>query len=243
MLVDPAYRRRDLQEMVGFRTVVAAPMMLDDEVVGALSLLRSEVEPFDPGAVALLEAFAAQAAIVVRHVDLLAALDARGAELARRVDQLEALSAVGGIVSSSLVLDEVLATIIKNAVRFSGCDGGSMMEYLEEEQLFSVRSAYASSPELLAALRVGARSSSAARWSDAPRSSGTRWRSPTWTRSTSTPTWRCCTPTAGAPCSPSPCCAASGSSAPSWCAVAPPGRSRRRRSTSWRRSPASRRSP
>ncbi|MET0787898.1 MAG: GAF domain-containing protein [Cellulomonas sp.] len=153
VLVDPAYRRRDLQEMVGFRTVVAAPMVLDDEVVGALSLLRSEVEPFDPGAVALLEAFAAQAAIVVRHVDLLAALDARGAELARRVDQLEALSAVGGIVSSSLVLDEVLATIIKNAVRFSGCDGGSMMEYLEEDQLFSVRSAYASSPELLAALR------------------------------------------------------------------------------------------
>lgn len=153
VLVDPAYRRRDLQEMVGFRTVVAAPMVLEDEVVGALSLLRSEVEPFDPSAVALLEAFAAQAAIVVRHVDLLAALDARGAELARRVDQLEALSAVGGIVSSSLVLDEVLATIIKNAVRFSGCDGGSMMEYLEEDQVFSVRSAYASSPDLLAALR------------------------------------------------------------------------------------------
>ena len=153
VLVDPQYRRRDLQEMVGFRTVVAAPMMLDDEVVGALSLLRSEVEPFDSSAVALLEAFAAQAAVVVRHVDLVAALDARGAELARRVDQLEALSAVGGIVSSSLVLDEVLSTIIKNAVRFAGCDGGSMMEYLEDEQLFSVRSAYASSSELLAALR------------------------------------------------------------------------------------------
>ncbi|MCU1431698.1 MAG: His Kinase (phosphoacceptor) domain protein [Actinotalea sp.] len=154
VLVDPTYRRRDLQEIAGFRTVIAAPMLLDDEVVGALSLLRSDVEPFDASAVALLETFAAQAAVVVRHVHLVRALDARGAELARRVEQLEALSEVGGMVSSSLVLDEVLANIIMNAVRFSGCDGGSMMEYLEDERVFSVRSAYASSPELLSRLRA-----------------------------------------------------------------------------------------
>ncbi|KQY47763.1 GAF domain-containing protein [Cellulomonas sp. Root137] len=150
---DPTYRRRDIQEIAGFRTVIAAPMLLDDEVVGALSLLRSDVEPFDASGSALLETFAAQAAVVVRHVHLLRALDARGAELGRRVDQLEALSQVGGLVSSSLVLDEVLATIIKNAVRFSGCDGGSVMEYVEDEHAFSVRSAYASSPDLLTRLR------------------------------------------------------------------------------------------
>lgn len=154
VLVDPAYRRRDLQEIAGYRTVIAAPMLLDDEVVGALSLLRTDVEPFDASAVALLETFAAQAAVVVRHVHLVRALDARGAELTRRVEQLEALSEVGGLVSSSLVLDEVLSNIIMNAVRFSGCDGGSMMEYLEDEQVFSVRSAYASSPELLSRLRA-----------------------------------------------------------------------------------------
>ena len=57
------------------------------------------------------------------------------------------------MVSSSLVLDEVLSNIIMNAVRFSGCDGGSIMEYVEEERCFSVRSAYASSPDLLARLR------------------------------------------------------------------------------------------
>lgn len=154
VLDDPNYRRRDLQEIAGFRTVIAAPMLLDGDVVGALSLLRSDVEPFDAGAVALLETFAAQAAVVVRHVHLVRALDARGAELTRRVEQLEALSEVGGTVSSSLVLDEVLSNIIMNAVRFSGCDGGSMMEYAEDERAFSVRSAYASSPALLARLRA-----------------------------------------------------------------------------------------
>lgn len=153
VLVDPEYGRLDLQEIGGYRTLMSAPMLLDGEVVGTLSLFRTEVDPFDDRAMSLLEAFAAQAAIVVRHVHLVRALEERGVELARRVEQLEALSDVGGVVSSSLVLDEVLETIIRNAVRFSGCDGGSIMEYLEEDRSFRVRSAYASSPELLRALR------------------------------------------------------------------------------------------
>ena len=132
---------------------MSAPMLLDDEVVGALSLFRTEVDPFDDRAIALLEAFAAQAAVVVRNVHLVRALEERGVELARKVEQLEALSEVGGVISSSLVLDEVLSNIIMNAVRFSGCDGGSIMEYVEEERGFSVRSAYASSAELLRKLR------------------------------------------------------------------------------------------
>ena len=85
-------------------------------------------------------AFAAQAAVVVRNVHLVRELEERGQELGRKVEQLEALSEVGGLVSSSLVLDEVLSNIIMNAVRFSGCDGGSIMEYVEDERCFSVRS-------------------------------------------------------------------------------------------------------
>ena len=153
VLSDPEYGRQDVQQIEKFRTVMAAPMLLDDEVVGALSLVRTEVDPFDDRAISLLEAFAAQAAIVVRNVHLVRALEERGVELARKVDQLEALSEVGGVISSSLVLDEVLSNIIMNAVRFSGCDGGSIMEYVEEERSFSVRSAYASSAELLRKLR------------------------------------------------------------------------------------------
>ena len=153
VLIDPEYGRQDLQQIGEYRTLISAPMMLDDEVVGTLSLFRTEVDPFDDRAIALLEAFATQAAIVVRNVHLVRALEERGVELARKVEQLEALSEVGGVISSSLVLDEVLSNIIMNAVRFSGCDGGSIMEYIEEERSFSVRSAYASSAELLRKLR------------------------------------------------------------------------------------------
>ena len=73
---------------------MSGPLVLDDDVVGAISLWRNEVDPFDDRAISLLEAFAAQAAVVVRHVHLMHALESRGAELARKVEQLEALSEV-----------------------------------------------------------------------------------------------------------------------------------------------------
>ncbi|CAA9382725.1 MAG: hypothetical protein AVDCRST_MAG75-1066 [uncultured Propionibacteriaceae bacterium] len=154
VLSDAAYGRQDVQEIAGYRTVMSAPMLLDNEVVGALSLWRTHVDPFDERAMSLLKAFAAQAAVVVRNVHLVRALESRGAELANRVKQVEAVGEVGALGSSSRVPDEVLSNTIMNAVRFSGCDGGSMMEYVQAERCFSVRTAYGSSAELLERLRT-----------------------------------------------------------------------------------------
>jgi signal transduction histidine kinase/ActR/RegA family two-component response regulator len=149
VLADPEYQRRDLQTVAGYRTLMSAPMLVDDDVVGALSLWRTAVAPFDERESTLLGDFAAQAAIAVRQVSLLRALESRSAELATKVDQLEALSEVGEAVRSSLDLDEVLATIVTNAVRLTGTDGGSLMEYDESTGVFSVRCAYGSSQALL----------------------------------------------------------------------------------------------
>ena len=95
VLADPEYGRRDLQQLFGFRTTLAAPLLFDDDVVGTLTLWRAEVDPFDDRAIALLESFATQATIVLRQVELTRALAARGRELAAKIDQLEALSEVG----------------------------------------------------------------------------------------------------------------------------------------------------
>jgi signal transduction histidine kinase/ActR/RegA family two-component response regulator/putative methionine-R-sulfoxide reductase with GAF domain len=149
VLADPEYGRQDLQQAGGFRSLVSAPMLVEDDVVGVLLVWRTTVEPFDPRAIQLLEAFAAQAAIAVRHVGLMRTLEARSAELASKVDQLEALSEVGEVVRSSLDLDEVLVTIVTNAVRLTGTDGGSLMEYDEASGVFFVRCAYGSSQALL----------------------------------------------------------------------------------------------
>ncbi len=108
MLKDADYGRLDLQRSTGFRTLLSTPMILQDEVVGVLSMWRTDVAPFDDRERELLEEFAVQGAIVLRQVDLMRALESRGAELANKVAQLEALREVDEAVGSSLDLDEVL---------------------------------------------------------------------------------------------------------------------------------------
>ena len=149
VLQDPEYGRQDLQVRGGFRTLLESPMLYGDDVVGVLLMWRTKVDPFDDRDVWLLEDFAAQAAIALRQAELTSSLEARTAELASKVEQLEALREVGEVVSSTLDPDIVLDSIVSNAVRLTGTDGGSIMEYLEETDAFVVRAAYGSSPQLL----------------------------------------------------------------------------------------------
>ena len=153
VLADPLYGRPDSQRVGGFRTIVGAPMLLHDEVVGVLLLWRNEVDPFDEQSCDLLTSFADQAAVAINQVQLVTALEERTDQFARKVEQLEALGEVSQVVSSSLDLDEVLSTIVSHAVELSGTDGGSMMEYDDETRCFRVRFALATSEAVLQALR------------------------------------------------------------------------------------------
>lgn len=154
VLNDAEYGRTDLQERAGFRTMLATPMILQDELVGVLSMWRTNVKPFDARERELLEEFAVQGAIALRQRDLMLALDSRKKELEGKVDQLVALRQVGEAVGSSLDLEEVLDRIVSNAVRLTKTDGGSIMEYDESSDSFHVRAAYGSSPDLLEQLRA-----------------------------------------------------------------------------------------
>ncbi|MHC9293242.1 ATP-binding protein [Mycobacterium sp. LTG2003] len=163
VLTDADYGRHDLQRLAGFRTLLSTPMILQDEVVGVLSMWRTDVAPFNVRERELLEEFAVQGAIVLRQVNLMRSLEARGSELASKVTQLEALREVGEAVGSSLDLDEVLDQIVSNAVRLTNLgfgditlstDGGSILEYDESSDWFEVRAAFGSSPDLIAKLRA-----------------------------------------------------------------------------------------
>jgi signal transduction histidine kinase/ActR/RegA family two-component response regulator len=153
VLADPEYGRYDLQRVAGFRTTMGAPMILDDEVVGALGVWRNDVNPFDEREMAIVSAFAAQAAMAVNAIKLVQELETRGTELARKVDELEALREVGEAVNSSLDVEAVLSTIAMHAVELSGTDGGSIMEYDEPERSFLVRSVYQTAPAVVDRLR------------------------------------------------------------------------------------------
>jgi signal transduction histidine kinase/CheY-like chemotaxis protein len=158
VLADPDYGRQDLQRVAGFRTTMGAPMLLDDQVVGALTVWRNEVSPLDEREMAIVTAFAGQAAMAVNGVKLVQELESRGAELAKKVEELEALREVGEAVGSSLDVDEVLSTIAMHAVRLSRTDGGSIMEYSERDRCFLVRSVYQTAPDVvdrLGSIRIG----------------------------------------------------------------------------------------
>lgn len=153
VLADPEYGRKDLQRVAHFRTTMAAPLLVDDEVVGSMSVWRNEVSPFDSREMAIVTAFAAQAAMAINGVRLVQELEARRADLARKVEELEALREVGDAVGSSLDVDHVLSTIAMHAVELSGTDGGSIMEYYEQDHCFRVRATYQTAPTVIDQLR------------------------------------------------------------------------------------------
>jgi signal transduction histidine kinase len=101
----------------------------------------------------LLETFADQAVIAIENARLFEELQQRTAELARAVEQQRALGEIGQAVSSSLDLEQVLATIVTNAVRLSGAGGGAICEYDVAAGELQVRATTTLDPAVEAALR------------------------------------------------------------------------------------------
>ena len=154
VLADPDYEWPEAQRLGGFRTIVGVPMLSDGEVIGIISLWRRQVDPFTPREVEVAMTFAAQGAIAIRNANLMQQLELRTRELAHSVDELQGLHEVGAAVNSSLDLHEVLSTIVAQAVQLSDTEGGSIFEFDEDAQVFSIRAAFGTSEELLAALRA-----------------------------------------------------------------------------------------
>ncbi len=155
VLADPDYNLPEFQRRGRYRSMMGAPMVVDDEVVGVLLVWRTHVRPFDDDIARLLTTFAAQAALAVRTGQLFSALQEQRAGLTRKVEEMEALAEIGTAISSlSLDHDEVLTTIVEHAVSLAGADGGSLMDYDEATRLFRVRTAWGTQPEVLSRLQA-----------------------------------------------------------------------------------------
>ena len=147
VLADPSYVFPVGLELGGYRTMLGAPMLVGDRVVGVLTLWRLEVDPFGDRTIELLTTLAAQAAVAIQNVELFQ-------QLTRSAEELRALGEISQAVSSSLDLDEVLTTIVARAAQLSGTEGGSIFEYDAPSGLFDLRTCVGTDPSVVAALEA-----------------------------------------------------------------------------------------
>jgi signal transduction histidine kinase len=144
---------KEIGGRLGHRTLLAAPLLREGVPIGAIVLVRTEVQPFTDKQVVLLRTFADQAVIAIENVRLFQELQTRTRELARSVGELQALGEVGRAVSSTLDVETVLATVVSHANQLSGSDGGAIYEYDEETETFLLRATQNLDAELVDLLR------------------------------------------------------------------------------------------
>jgi class 3 adenylate cyclase/putative methionine-R-sulfoxide reductase with GAF domain len=80
---------REMARRLGVRTVLAVPLVRDQEAIGTITLRRDQVQPFSEKQITLLQTFADQAVIAIQNVRLFEAVQARTKELRDRTVELE----------------------------------------------------------------------------------------------------------------------------------------------------------
>src|SRR5262249_48368448 len=127
---DPEYSwgAADIME---YRSLLAAPILLDDELIGAMNVVKVAPEPFASEHIELIRTFADQAAIAIANARLIEAVE-------RQLEQQSSISDVFSAVARAEGLDTVFREAIGAATRL--CQGQYGGLYLLKDDLFHATS-------------------------------------------------------------------------------------------------------
>ena len=134
---DPEYTATPVIE-VGFRSVLAVPMLRDGQPIGAIALVRLEPRPFTDRQITLLQTFAEQAVIAINNVRLFDEVQAKTRDLEESLQQQTATADVLKVISrSAFDLQAVFDALISSAVNLIGAAHGTI--YVRDGETFRIR--------------------------------------------------------------------------------------------------------
>jgi signal transduction histidine kinase/HAMP domain-containing protein len=156
---DVALPRLDALAQLGYRSLIAAPLLHEDEICGGLVVARREAGEFSKEIVGLIEAFATQSALAVRNAKQFEEQRQREHDLRVAHDELKAAQASLVHAEKMASLGQLTAGIaheIKNPLNFVNNFAGLSRELLEELREAvdgEVGGAHSDIEELIATLR------------------------------------------------------------------------------------------
>ena len=118
--------------------LLAAPLRQQGELIGSLNARRTEVRPFTPAQIKLLETFADQAVIAIENVRLFQ-------ELKEALKQQTATSEILGVIASSPTdIQPVLDAVAENAARL--CDATDAQMFVSRDGFIRIVATYGTLP-------------------------------------------------------------------------------------------------